>query len=125
MEVDLLAILKAKNRRALLCLGKYGVDIITLYSYWIIICGISWSFWYKQSCYRNIEAKSRPQFGQITQLLASNHNYLLGWSDEDKKCGGEDAMKLGGRLESTKSLYDDLQLLYARMECANYLSNQQ
>jgi len=50
---------------------------------------------------------------------------LLGWSDEDKQYGGEDAMKLGGHLECANSLYDDLQLLYARMECANYLSNQQ
>jgi len=77
------------------------------------------------SCFRNPEPKLRPQFGQITQLLASNHNYLLGWSDEDKQHGGEDAMKLGGCLQSANNLYDDLQLLYARMECANYLNNQQ
>ncbi|XP_065899211.1 uncharacterized protein [Dysidea avara] len=73
----------------------------------------------------NLEPKSRPQFGQITQLLAGNHNYVLGWSDEDKQYGGEEAMKLGGRLECTNNLYDDLQLLYARMECANQLYNKQ
>ena len=61
---------------------------------------------------RNPEPKPRPEFGQITQLLAGNHNYLLGWSDEDKKYGGEDAMKLGGHLESANSLYYDLQMTY-------------
>ena len=50
---------------------------------------------------------------------------MLGWSDEDKQYGGEEAMKLGGRLECTNNLYDDLQLLYARMECANQLYNKQ
>ena len=71
--------------------------------------------------FRNPEPKSRPWFGQIKQLLAGNHNYLLGWSDEDKQYGGEDAMKLGGRADCANNLYYDLQLQYGRQECANYL----
>jgi len=46
------------------------------------------------------------------QLLAGNHNYLLGWSDEDKKYGGEDATKLGVPLEYANNLYYDLQMKY-------------
>ncbi|XP_065899234.1 uncharacterized protein [Dysidea avara] len=60
----------------------------------------------------NPEPKPRPEFGQITQLLAGNHNYVLGWSDEDKQYGGEEAMKLGGHLESANNLYYDLQMTY-------------
>ncbi|XP_065900392.1 uncharacterized protein [Dysidea avara] len=73
----------------------------------------------------NPEPKSRPQFGQITQLLSGNHNYLLGWSDEDKQYGGEEAMKLGGRAECTNDLYYDLQLQYNRKECVNYRYHKQ
>ena len=62
--------------------------------------------------YRNPEPKSRPHFRQITQLLDGNSSYLLGWSDEDKQIGGEDAMKLGGALEHANSLYNDLQCTY-------------
>ncbi|XP_065906945.1 uncharacterized protein [Dysidea avara] len=58
----------------------------------------------------------RPQFGQITKLLAGNHSYLLGWSDEDKKYGGEDAMKLGSRLECANNLYYDLQMKYKGLQ---------
>jgi len=44
--------------------------------------------------------------------LAGNSGYLLGWSDEDKWTGGEDAMKMGAPLESANNLYSDLQLMY-------------
>jgi len=36
----------------------------------------------------------------------------LHWSDGDKQIGGEDAMKLGGPLDSANNLYDDLQQKY-------------
>jgi len=62
-------------------------------------------------CGRNPEPRSRPQFGQITKLLA-NGSYLLGWSDDDKQIGGEDAIKLGGPLDHVNNLYDDLQQKY-------------
>ena len=52
----------------------------------------------------NPDPRSRPQFGQITKLLAGNTGYLLGWSDEDKQISGEDAMKLGAPLESASSI---------------------
>ncbi|XP_065899793.1 uncharacterized protein [Dysidea avara] len=58
------------------------------------------------------DPRSRPQFGQITKLLAGNGNYLLGWSDEDKQVAGEDGMKLGAPLECTENLYYDLQTTY-------------
>ncbi|XP_065899226.1 uncharacterized protein [Dysidea avara] len=61
------------------------------------------------------EPKSRPQFGQITQLLTGNYSYVLGWSDEDKQYGGEDAMKLGGHLECANNLYYDLQMKYKEL----------
>ena len=61
---------------------------------------------------RHPDPRSRPQFGQITKLLAGNTGYLLGWSDEDKQIGGEYAMKLGAPLESATNLYHDLQLTY-------------
>ena len=61
---------------------------------------------------RNPEPKSRPYFGQITKLLAGNGGYLLGWSDEDKQIGGEDAMKLGAPLDSAKDLFNDLRCTY-------------
>ena len=66
------------------------------------------------SLHRNPEPRSRPQFAQITKLLAGSgtYGYLLGWSDEDRQTGGEDAMKLGAPLESTKNLYNDLQHTY-------------
>ena len=66
--------------------------------------------------FRDPEPLLRPQFGQITKLLAGNHNYLLGWSDEDKKYGGEDAIKLGSRLECANSLYYDLQMKYKELQ---------
>ena len=46
------------------------------------------------------DPRSRPK------LLTGNSGYLLGWSDEDKQIGGEDAMKL----ESANNLYYDMQL---------------
>jgi len=61
---------------------------------------------------RHPDPRSRPQFGQITKLLAGNVNYLLGWSDEDKQVAGEDGMKLGAPLDSTNNLYYDLQSMY-------------
>ena len=65
---------------------------------------------------RNPDPRSRPQFGQITKLLACNTGYLLGWSDEDKRISGEDAMKLGAPLEFANNLYYDLQLQYKQTE---------
>ena len=62
--------------------------------------------------HRNPEPKSRPQFQHITQLLAGNHSYLLGWSDEDREIAGEDASKLGASLEAANNLYFDLQTTY-------------
>ena len=62
--------------------------------------------------FRNPDPRSRPQFGQITKLLAGNGNYLLGWSDEDKQVAGEDGMKLGAPLEYAENLYYDLQSCY-------------
>jgi len=61
---------------------------------------------------RHPDPRSRPQFSQITKLLAGNGSYLLCWSDEDKQIGGEDAMKLGAPLSSAKDLYNDLQHTY-------------
>ena len=71
---------------------------------------------YRLLSYRNPDPRSRPQFGQITKLLAGNTGYLLGWSDEDKQIGGEDAMKLGAPLASAKNLYHDLQSQYKQTE---------
>ena len=65
--------------------------------------------------FRHPDPRSRPQFGQITRLLTDNSGYLLGWSDEDKQIGGEDAMKLGAPLESAYNLYYDLQLQYKQI----------
>lgn len=62
--------------------------------------------------YRHPDANSRPQFGQIAEVLAGNSESLLGWSDEDKQIGGEDAMKLGAPLKNGSNLYFDLQLQY-------------
>ena len=55
----------------------------------------------------NPDPRSRPQFGQITKLLAGNTGYLLCWSNEDKQIAisGEDAMKLGATLVSADNLY--------------------
>ena len=61
---------------------------------------------------RHPDPRSRPQFGQITKLLASNGNYLLGWSDEDKQVAGEDGTILGSPLQGAKKLYIDLQFQY-------------
>jgi len=61
---------------------------------------------------RNPEPRSRPQFGQIKRLLASNWGNLLHWSYEDKQISGEDATKLGGPLGFGKDLYYDLQMTY-------------
>ena len=46
------------------------------------------------------------------EVLAGDNEHLLGWSDEDKKIGGENAMKLGAPLKHGKNLYYDLQLQY-------------
>ena len=71
---------------------------------------------YMDDLHRHPDPRSRPQFGQITKLLAGNTGYLLGWSDEDKQIGGEDAMRLGAPLESANNLYYDLQLQYKQTE---------
>ena len=63
------------------------------------------------SC-RDPEPKSRPHFQQIAQLLDGDHNYLLGWSNEDTVIAGEDASKLGAPLASANNLYYDLQTAY-------------
>jgi len=62
--------------------------------------------------FRHPDPRSRPQFGQISRLLAGNGNYLLGWSDEDKQVAGKDGMKLGAPLEFGNNLYLNLQQLY-------------
>ena len=64
---------------------------------------------------RHPDPRSRPQFGQITKLLAGNGNYLLGWSDEDKQVASEDGIKLGAPLECAKDLYNDLQYKYRQI----------
>ena len=74
------------------------------------------SFDHFDGFYRNPDPRSRPQFGQITKLLAGNTGYLLGWSDVDKQIGDEDAMKLGAPLECAHKLYHDLQLQYKQIE---------
>ena len=61
---------------------------------------------------RHPDPRSRPQFGQITNLLSGSSGYLLGWSDKDKQIGSEDAAKLGAPLESGYYLYSDLQQKY-------------
>ena len=62
---------------------------------------------------RHPDPRSRPQFGHILKLMiGTNRGYLLGWSDEDKQIGGEDAMKLGAPLQCTHNLYLDLQQTY-------------
>ena len=71
---------------------------------------------YKYMHNRHPDPRSRPLFGQITKLLASNSGHLLGWSDEDKQIGGEDAVKLGAPLESANNLYNDLQLMYKQIQ---------
>ncbi|XP_065904641.1 uncharacterized protein [Dysidea avara] len=60
----------------------------------------------------NPEPKSRPQSEQITQLLAGNQSYLLGWSDNDREFADENASKLGAPLEFANNLYCDLQTTY-------------
>ena len=62
--------------------------------------------------FRNPDPKMRPQFGQIAEVLAGDRECLLGWSDEDKQFGGENAMKLGASLENGNNLYFDLQMQY-------------
>ena len=62
--------------------------------------------------YRHPDPRSRPQFGQITKLLSGGSGHLLGWSDKDKRVGGEDATKLGAPLESAYYLFSDLQQKY-------------
>ena len=70
---------------------------------WLLLCVI-----------RHPDPRSRPQFGQITKLLAGNGIYLLGWSDEDRQVAGEDGMKLGAPLECSSKLYSDLQTVYCQ-----------
>ena len=66
-----------------------------------------------ETCFcRHPDPRSRPQFGQITKLLANNAGYLLGWSDEDKQVAGENGMKLGAPMGYAKDLYPDLQSTY-------------
>ena len=62
--------------------------------------------------YRNPDPRSRPQFGQLVNVLAGNSGYLLGWSDEDKQACSKEAMTLGSPLEAANDLYYDLQLTY-------------
>lgn len=61
---------------------------------------------------RHPNSKSRPQFGQINKILAKDARHLLAWSDEDKQIAGEDGMKLGAPLQSSNTLYPDLQSVY-------------
>ena len=65
---------------------------------------------------RNPDPRSRPQFGQIVNILAGNSEYLLGWSDEDKQICSKEAMTLGAPLESVKDLYYDLQSTYVHTQ---------
>ena len=63
--------------------------------------------------FRHPDPRSRPQFGQILKLMTGTKGgYLLGWSDEHKWIGGEDAMKLGAPLQCINNLYLDLQQTY-------------
>ena len=64
------------------------------------------------SACRHPDPRSRPQFVQITKLLSGNSGHLLGWSDKDKQIGDKDTTKLGAPLESTYTLYSDLQQTY-------------
>ena len=64
--------------------------------------------------YRNPDPRSRPQFGQLVNVLAGNSGYLLGWSDEDKQACSKEVMTLGSPLEVANDLYYDLQLTYTR-----------
>ena len=65
---------------------------------------------------RNPDPKSRPQFGQLVNVLAGNSGYLLGWSDEDKQACSEEAVTLGAPLEAASDLYHDLQLIYKQTQ---------
>ena len=62
--------------------------------------------------YRNPDPRSRPQFGQLVNVLAGNGGYLLGWSNEDKQACSKEAMTLGSPLETANNLYNDLQWIY-------------
>ena len=66
--------------------------------------------------YRNPDPKSRPQFGQIVDILAGNSEYLMGWSDEDKQICSKETMTLGAPLEAATNLYYDLQLKYKHIQ---------
>ena len=66
--------------------------------------------------YRNPDPRSRPQFGQLVNVLAGNSGYLLGWSDEDKQGCSKEAMMLGAPLEAADDLYHELQLTYAHAQ---------
>ena len=66
--------------------------------------------------YRNPDPRSRPQFGQIVNILTGNNEDLLQWSDEDKQICGKEAMMFGAPLELANDLYYDLQLTYKYMQ---------
>ena len=66
--------------------------------------------------HRNPDPRSRPQFGQLLNVLAGNSGYLLGWSDEDKRSCSKEAMTLGATLKAANNLYHDLQLAYKQTQ---------
>ena len=66
--------------------------------------------------YRNPDPRSRPQFGQIVNVLAGNSGYLLGWSNEDKQTCSKEAMTLGTTLKASDELYHDLQSAYKQTQ---------
>ena len=70
------------------------------------------SSWFMQC--RNPDPRSRPQFGQIVNILAGNNEKLLGWSEEDQQISKE-AMTLGAPRKASTNLYYDLQLTYRHM----------
>jgi len=62
--------------------------------------------------YRNPNPRSRPQFGQIVNVLSSKDGFLLGWFDDNKQACSKEAITLGAPLESAENLFNDLQLTY-------------
>ena len=89
-----------------ICMSTHTDKLISLYDLHI-------TYLYSQLVWhRNPDPRSRPQFGQIVNILAGNNGYLLGWSDEDKKISDKEAMTLGAPLNTANDLYYDLQLTY-------------
>ena len=82
-----------------------------MYTY-MSICIVMYLSMYLWIYIRNSDPRSRPQFGQLVNVLAGNSGYLLGWSDEDKQACSKEAMTLGSPLEAANDLYYDLQFTY-------------